>query len=330
LGSIAGSWDVASNWQDVTAGEDPALAAPGANDDVSITASSGVTDVITGTGNAAALTPSGSIVLSGQFAAASISSNTYWTLLLNSGDTLSVSGEIDATQGDIALSGGALTAGNLTLGYGHQLSVEGGTQTLGSLTTNQSTIDVYGGGTLSIVGNVEDNSSLYEINGGSFTVGGTLTNENGFIEIFSQQGSTVQLANANLSDVAFYDNDTSSIEIGTAGNAAAGSVTIDTGLTTSLTGSLSAQGGVVVNGTLIDTSSLGLAGGPLSGSGQLQIDSGATLYLGAVAANSDNTIDFAGTGGILNISPASLDAGVLVPSIEGVRGGGIVGHGAAA
>jgi len=74
-GSIAGSWDLASNWDDTTTSSNPASVAPGANDAVSITAASGIVDVITGKGNSSSLTTSGPVVLSGQFSTGSFSTS---------------------------------------------------------------------------------------------------------------------------------------------------------------------------------------------------------------------------------------------------------------
>ena len=74
--SIAGSWDVAGNWDDTTAGLDPASVAPGVHDLVAIDAAGGgATHVITGTGASASLTIAGPTVLAGQFTTGSLGLN---------------------------------------------------------------------------------------------------------------------------------------------------------------------------------------------------------------------------------------------------------------
>ena len=50
-GPISGSWDVAGNWDDTTAGQNPASVAPGSNDNVTINAAGSAVQVISGTGD---------------------------------------------------------------------------------------------------------------------------------------------------------------------------------------------------------------------------------------------------------------------------------------
>jgi hypothetical protein len=61
----AGAWNVAGNWQDVTAGQSPASIAPGVNDLVSITGGANSFLVVAGPGNAASLSVAGALALSG-------------------------------------------------------------------------------------------------------------------------------------------------------------------------------------------------------------------------------------------------------------------------
>ena len=93
------------------------------------------------------------------------------------------------------------------------------------------------GATLTVTGNVAA-SSQYSITDSKFTVGGTFTsNANGNVDSFG--GSQVQLANvsvnanSNAFNFAFtaVADSSSSLEIGTAGGAAVGSITIDNGMT---------------------------------------------------------------------------------------------------
>jgi hypothetical protein len=61
----AGAWNVAANWQDVTAGQSPAAIAPGVNDLVSIAGGANAFLVVAGPGNAASLAVAGALALSG-------------------------------------------------------------------------------------------------------------------------------------------------------------------------------------------------------------------------------------------------------------------------
>ena len=110
VGPVAGSWDVAGNWEDTTAGLDPATVAPGSNDNVTINAAGSAVQVVTGTGNSASLTINGATSLAGDFTTGALAVNS--ALTVNTGDTLAVSG--NATfDGSLTLDG-TLTAGSLT------------------------------------------------------------------------------------------------------------------------------------------------------------------------------------------------------------------------
>jgi len=63
-----GDWAVASNWQNITTGANPAPVPPGANDLVSISGQAGgAFQLISGQGNAASLTTSGNLIFGGLF-----------------------------------------------------------------------------------------------------------------------------------------------------------------------------------------------------------------------------------------------------------------------
>ncbi len=345
--AIAGSWDSASNWQDVTTGANPASVAPGSNDAVTIGAASGVVDVITGTGNSLSLTLSGSLDLAGQFATGNLTlqrpsgSSPAPTLILKANDTLSVSGNVSTDSGaTLNLSGGALTVGgNFSYSYNGSANINGGTLSIaGNLTTYQTPFSVSGGGMLSVSGDITDSYyySNYTINGSTFTVGGTLTSRE--TTISATNTGHVQLANlaegaiGNSFSVSLTADSTSSIEIGAAGGAAAGTVTIDAGITVAEDGYFNASS-IVVNGTLstappqltgtgVYSAFLSIAttgSGPgLTGSGQVQIGKNGTVTIGRVDPGSANTVAFTGTSGILNISAASLDTSeAFIPTISG-------------
>ena len=138
VGPVAGFWNAKANWDDVTAGQDPATAAPGANDLVSIgAAANGAAQVVIGNGNAYSLSLGGETLLEGQFnvGAGGFSESTYASVVLYSGSALDVSGA--AAFGNYAgatLDGGAMAVtGTLNGNYASQFVMENG----GSLNAGQ-------------------------------------------------------------------------------------------------------------------------------------------------------------------------------------------------
>ena len=66
IGSSGGLWGTAGNWEDLTSGADPAPAPPGSGDPVTIAGPTGaIYEVISGGGNAAGLSVTGLVDLSG-------------------------------------------------------------------------------------------------------------------------------------------------------------------------------------------------------------------------------------------------------------------------
>ena len=330
IGPVTGSWDVATNWEDMTAGQNPADVAPGSDDSVTINAAGGgAVHVITGTGDSASLTIDGSTVLAGQFTTGTLTvPDSGVELQLNAGDTLTVTGNasfqsnlLAIAGGTLNLQGGALTVdGNLAFGfdvYPNVNSITGGTLTAGSLTTDDSGTSISGGANVLITGNVTDSGagSSYQVSDSTFTVDGTFTSSNNLIGATS--GSYVQLAGLafGTSGISLSADSTSSIEIGTAGDAAAGSITIDPGVTVTEAGTFTAPS-IIDNGTLdlVANNKLTLSG-VLSGSGQLNFGSNAVLTLSAVSNvsaptiggfNASDAIDYNGT-----VTSASYNNGVL-------------------
>jgi hypothetical protein len=91
------------------------------------------------------------------------------------------------------------------------------------------------------------------------------------------------------------------VEIGTAGHAAAGSITIDSGVTVTMTAHFFAP--TIVNGTLIVAAGnqTGMHASSLSGTGQIEIGSGAELFFTQAPAASAPSISFEGTGDKLTL-----------------------------
>src|SRR5262249_36474053 len=136
IGPITGSWDLAGNWKDTTAGLNPASVAPGSNDLVTINAAAGNTEqVITGTGASASLTINGgSTSLLGNFTTGALVDN--GLLTVNTGSELMVAG--NATIKSTLFVDGTLTTGSLNTTLSPSIGVISGTLTTGSLTTSFS------------------------------------------------------------------------------------------------------------------------------------------------------------------------------------------------
>jgi hypothetical protein len=116
----------------------------------------------------------------------------------------------------------------------------------------------------------------------------------------------------------------SSLEVGTAGGAVLGAITVDPGASVTMGApseepSYLTAPSIVDNGAIVAAAgeSLTLDGG-LAGSGQVDIAAGANLSVEGVEAASQNTIDFAGAGGVLTIPGSALNAwGAFLPVIGG-------------
>ena len=110
---------------------------------------------------------------------------------------------------------------------------------------------------------------------------------------------------------------TSTIEVGTAGTAAPGTLTVDSGKSISGQGSLSAANGIVNAGTITAQGGTLNIGGGVSGAGLLQIGAGAVLDLWTGV--SSQNVAFTGAGGQLEvIQPVAGTSGF---SDTGVIGG---------
>ena len=303
--------------------QNPASVAPGANDSVTINAAAGgATHVITGTGKSASLTIAGPTTLAGQFTTGTFNFNYDMapiaspSLGLNAGDTLTVTGSATFAGGGFDIGGGALTID-------------------GALTASGYNNEVTGGGAFSVAGNLTAQDANYQVAGGNFTVGGTFAGI-GEGEISGTAGARIQLANVS-GNVYLSVDSASSLEIGKAGGAALGAITVDPGVTTTLSGEFTApsivdNGAIVVaagaslvlDGGVFTTSypggvyTLTYASGGLTGTGQVDIGAGSNLTVEGVNPASTNTIDFTGAGGVLTIPGSALNGSkTFVPTISG-------------
>ncbi len=214
--------------------------------------------------------------------------------------SLTVDGQVDLagqfTTGSLVMGNAAFQDG-LALGSGASLLVTG------AVTAATGT---------------SSSSSSYWISGGSLTVDGAFTYAMGTAMFISNGGHVKLAGTTNLTGEINVDS-TSSIEIGTAGGTAAGSIAVDNGVTTTLSGFLVAPT-IVDNGTIaIPTGTTLTLSGALAGAGQIDIENGASLTVGsAAAASTTATILFQGNG-TLTLSGADLDASLkFAPVISGL------------
>jgi len=319
-GLIAGSWDLASNWDDTTANQNPAALAPGVADAVTTGTAGGATTLITGTGDSASLTIDGSTLLGGQFATGSLTANA--ALELDTGDTLTVSGA--ASLEAATLDGGSLEVGGTlsTSGYESITIDDGGVLTAGSLSTSYDSYLIGSGGSLSIGGNVTDASATpFNVQGGDFTVGGTINDA----YINALRGGVAQLAGPISGSAALSADSTSSIELGSSGGAAIGTITVDSGVARTLSGSISAPS-IVDKGTIAVAGALNLKGA-LTGGGLVQLGAGGSLQItGAGASASSDTIDFTGAG-TLTLGGTDLNpSGAFAPVIAGFNANAVIDY----
>jgi hypothetical protein len=201
------------------------------------------------------------------------------------------------TKGNTTLSG-SFSAGSLTVGSG----------------TTASQLLLQPGSTLS--------TGAASVANGGITVSGT-TFAAGFLtlggaasakasnsspeSLNAKSASTVQLGGLTLGaspgGSAVTVDSSSVVEIGTAGGAGAGTITIDPGRVVLGSGLMSASNGVSNQGVIVAAGGALNIGAPVTGSGTLAISDGATLFLyGGV---STQPVRFAGVQGTLEMTLAS-------------------------
>jgi len=256
------------------------------------------------------------------------------TLNLAAGARLSTSDALSVSSGTLNDKGGAVSVGGaLTIGTPLPSSLHEIYQYL-SYQSSQSSrgyVAVSSGGTLAIGGDITNSNGSIGVDGAGskLTTGGTLTATTGKVGVGT--GGSIQLSGAILgaaSLVAFeytfnttglitYStaglsvDATSTIEIGAAGGAAAGAITVDTGRTITANSNANLSGALVNNGTVTITGGTLTQNGNISGNGTMQIGKDATLLLNGSVAATDQ-IAFLDTGATLAIGSSSYSyAGAL-------------------
>ncbi len=275
VGGQAGGWGTAANWADLTLGSSPAAIAPGANNLVTIAAAQTAFTVISGPANAAALTVSGEVALSGA----------------SSVGTLAV--------GVNAASGTA--PGVLDLLAGTTLQAAAASVVDGTLSASGSlcTLDV--AGTLSLGGG---------LSGVGLPVAALLVTS----------GASVQAGGLTLgggSGDSIVTDPTATLEVGTAGHAALGAVSVDAGATLAGNGSVNPFGAVVDNGTILASGGT-LTLGAVSGTGTLSVAAGATLELMSATAVPISLLGSAAAGAVLAFAdPRAAPSGTISGLVAG-------------
>ena len=209
IGSSGGLWGTASNWQDVTAGQNPASSAPGSGNAVTIAGATGsIYEVIGGGGAAASLSVSGLVELLGSYTTgmlsvatppASGSTSLTGSLELGAGASLqatSVSVGLPTTYNSAA-SYVSAAAGTLTVTAGAALS------TSGTLTVGDGSLVAQGSGaSVSIGGNLilgTANPSSYSTYPYSYAASGSVSVSSG--AIVTVAGAITEKYNYATSDV---------------------------------------------------------------------------------------------------------------------------------
>ena len=186
-----------------------------------------------------------------------------------------------AITGEVALTG-AFGLGTLTLG-----SVSGPSYTAGALdllagTRVAAKYVTVSDGALSLAGS---HSSLSV--GGTLMLGGTPLGVGlPTASLSVTQGAVVQAGTLQMgggSGDSIVTDPTGTLEVGTAGQAAAGAVTVDAGALLNGNGSINPYGLIVDNGTILASGGT-LTLGSVSGTGSLAVAGGATLELRAATA----------------------------------------------
>ena len=252
------------------------------------------------------------------------------------------SGTLNDTGGTVNV-GGALTVGttatsNRYQGSGRIVVTTGGTLTIGGAITEFGGMvvadgagsKVIGSGTLTAIPNdtVSSSTGKYSravraLNGGFVQLGG--------VNLIAPSLGTI----SSFDFTGLYVDAASTIEVGTAGTAAAGTITVDAGETIATDNYANFDGALVNNGTVTVTGgTLGQNGnisgnglvqigegarlvlyGNISGTGTLQIGKNATLALNGIAAATD-TIAFLDIGATLSIGSRSSLSGATPYSVD--------------
>jgi large repetitive protein len=231
------------------------------------------------------------------------------------------------------IDGAVISSGTTTLTNEAGATWTAAGSSIVSTLSNAGTIILDAGSSLTVTGNVVTapapsssttvESFSFQVSGGTFTVDGTFMPSGG--DVTASDGGQVQLAGLSDTNLGYglldVTDANSSIEIGTAGGAAGGSITVDSGVTITTSGSFAANS-IVDKGAIIVAASGSLTlSGALSGSGQIDIGTQANLTVEGGSSGAPSpapSIAFEGANGTLTLSSAALDSSLnFDPVISG-------------
>jgi len=306
-GPTTGSWDNAANWSG---------GAPGALDTVNINNVGGAQwGVITGAGNAAKLSMLFSdVILAGQFTAGAVVLDDS-SLRITAGHSLTVTGDAGLPAAPDTSFGPGVGGVGVTVG---------GSGPVDSVTVDGAGARLTIGGTLTVTaGFIATAPVLSALDGAIVQVGALSASSPASNGIAVGGGPPPPLTGVVV-------DGQSSIEVGAKGGAAPGSFTVDAGAVAAINSELTApeiiNDGTIVaiaaafaSGALVNDGVLDLTAGalarspatldvtaPISGTGQIVLETGQLILAGSVAAG--QTIHFDGQSW-LQLSSAALGAG---------------------
>jgi hypothetical protein len=273
VGPASGSWRDGANWQDQTTGNTGSF--PTAHNAVTFGVDTPAQQTLANVtvsedGGSASLGLYGSLTLAGTFRTGAVDLFLFYQ---PSGDTYLTSTLTVTGAGDSLRARSADAAGNVDVNDGAAMTVGGDYEIAsGAPTPNPARYENYA---LRVDGA-----------GSRVTIGGVLSTDNASDIVVTDGGylEARRMVLDNTFPVAAYAVDAqSTIEVGTLGNAAAGTWTVDAGRT------LTVEKGVqlsapefVVNGWIDDVGGLDLTGSPgnVTGSGRIKIEAKALLVIG--------------------------------------------------
>jgi hypothetical protein len=293
IGPSSGSWRVGANWQDQTSGNTGSF--PTAHNAVTFGVDTPAQQTeanvtVSGNGASASLGLYGNLTLAGTFRTGPLNLFLFYQ---PSGDTYLTSTLTVTGAGNSLRAGSAHAAGNVVVNDGAAMTVRGAYE--------------IASGKPSVNDPLYFNYALRVDGAGSrVTIGGLLSTDNAS-DIIATDGGYLEARRMVLDNtfpVAAYAVDAqSTIEVGTLGNAAAGTWTVDAGrmLTVEKGVRLSAPE-FVVNGWIDDVGGLDLTGSPgnVTGTGRIRIEANALLTIGQ-SGDQLSTV-FRGNGAVLDLA----------------------------
>ena len=284
--ATGGNWSDAPNWTDTITGQNPAPVPAGSNNAVTLAGPTGGRFQVVNGPGNAA-----SLTVLGNTVLNGTFNTGALTIGTGSGATANTAW-LDLLAGTVLHATSAnLAAGTVEIsGAGAKLAVTGAL----NFATGQNTV-----------------KSLAVSNGASLQAGSIA---------ITPEPSTSLATSIVVADT------TSSVEVGTQGGAAAGTITIDAGNVLSGAGTILAANGIVDNGTILAQGGTLILTDRVTGTGQLQIGAGATLSLQNRASPATANMAFVGAGGTLQLAAVlPSGSGPTTLNTSGVVSGFVAG-----